>query len=140
MLTIRTTLAASAVAAATLIPLSLNSGAQAAAALAGPHVAADPAAHTAPAPAGGLVSARAALRGWSCDPIADEKFSCQNHAGQPGFTVVLRAIGSLPKWQDDPSISDQIAVVKKTWFLTVQPAWLSAEEFAAVKAAVAHAG
>ncbi|GAB2990337.1 hypothetical protein [Nocardioides montaniterrae] len=81
-------------------------------------------------PRGILVSAKAALPGWHCGPIADEKFACD------GFSVNVRSIDSLPKWrQEDP---DQVAYVTKRWFVTVQPADLSAADFAAVKHAVAR--
>jgi hypothetical protein len=107
----------------------------AATSLAGP-VALATSAHAAPLPLGQLSAARAALHGWTCDRIADEKFPCSNDAGA-GFSVNLRPISDLPKWQqEDP---DQIAYATRRWFVTVQPNdLLSDADLAAVKRAVAR--
>jgi hypothetical protein len=94
-----------------------------------------------PTPRGPLVSARAALHDWACGSIADEKFSCARTADTDGagFTIVLRPIRDLPKWQEDPELQPQVAYAARHWFLTVQPnPALSDEEFTAVKRAVAH--
>lgn len=96
------------------------------------------AAQAAPLPHGALVSARSALHGWQCGPIADQKFACSNTSGA-GFVVVQRSTASLPKWQDDPQAAPEVAVVRKNYFLSVSPNTdLSAAQFAAVKKAVAH--
>ena len=97
--------------------------------LAGP-VAFTGSAQAAPLPLGQLAAARAALHGWGCGPIADEKLACT------GFSVNLRSIQSIDKWrEEDP---EQIAYVVRRWFITVQPSTLSDADFATVKAAVAH--
>ena len=89
-------------------------------------------------PKGVLVSARAALSDWSCGTIADQKFACyaaDEAAG--GFTVVQRTIRDLPKWQEDATLAGEVAVVRKRYFLTVQPTpELSAEDLASVKDAI----
>jgi hypothetical protein len=91
---------------------------------------------------GPLVSARAALHHhWACDSIADAKFSCTRtrDADDAGFTVVLRPLRDLPKWQEDPELQPQVARVTRHWFLTVQPnPGLSDEDFAAVKRAISR--
>jgi hypothetical protein len=89
---------------------------------------------------GPLVSARAALHDWVCGSIADQKFSCTRTTdASAGFTIVLRPIRDLPKWQEDPELQPQVAYVARHWFLTVQPnPGLSDEDFTAVKRAVAH--
>lgn len=114
------------------------------AAVAGPlSVATATGADASPLPKGALQSARAALASdWDCDRIADEKFGCYQDAADPfgaAFTVVLRPTSSLPKWQDDPELATEIAVVRKRYFLTVQPTpELSSDDFEAVKSAVAR--